>query len=89
MVISAKKESTEAVQKPVKKGKELRVLDAKAGQNLCKSIWKRPDQQLLMLLSLFSAEWSLEMVLVGNEPISGGGERGTTLSNAVLSPPEW
>lgn len=32
---AAQKESTEAVQKPVKKGKELRVLDAKAGQNLC------------------------------------------------------
>ena len=30
-----KKENTEEVQKPVKKGKELRILDAKAGQNLC------------------------------------------------------
>lgn len=89
MVISAKKESTEAVQKPVKKGKELRVLDAKAGQNLCKSILKQPDQQLLMLWSLFNAEWSLETVLAGNEPILGGGERGTTPSNTVLSPPEW
>jgi hypothetical protein len=31
-----KASAEEGVQKPIKKGKELRVLDAKSGQNLCK-----------------------------------------------------
>ena len=85
VVISAKKESTEAVQKPVKKGKELRVLDAKAGQNLCKSIWKRPDQQLLMLLNLFNLSGLWRQYWRGMSWSLGK----TTLSNATLSPPEW